>query len=125
MVIDSVGEIVIYALAAAQGVSVGLMLGVASGSSRRGAMYTAGVLVVGVMVAAGLLLGSGAPWIGPIFGCVTTVTSILAAATSLGADPAMRGEPFGQRIVFVLSRRPVPRRSNRRDAGRSDRQWPR
>ncbi|MCS3442824.1 hypothetical protein [Microbacterium phyllosphaerae] len=106
---DGIGEIVVYALAAAQGVSVGMMLGIASGSRHRAALRTAGLLVVGVTVTAGFMLGATAPWIGPIFAIVSALTSVLTTARTLGADAAMRAESFGQRIVYVLSRRRVTR----------------
>ncbi|WP_311260481.1 hypothetical protein [Microbacterium sp. WCS2018Hpa-9] len=110
MTVGATEEIIVYVLAFAQAVSVGLISASASSSRHRSALYVAGLLMIGVTVVAGFVLGARAPWIGPIFAIVAAVTGTLAAARSLGDDPAMRGESYGQRIVFVLSRR-----SNSRD----------
>lgn len=116
MAIQNGGEIVVYLLAAAQAVGVGFVFASASSSKHRSTLYAAGLLFVGAAVATGFMLGTSAPWAGPIFAVVASVTSVLAAATSLGSDPAMREESFPQRIVYALSRRP---RHDRRDENAS------
>ncbi|KQR48650.1 hypothetical protein ASF87_07245 [Microbacterium sp. Leaf161] len=97
---------VVYVIAAAHAVGVGIVFAVASANRHRTGLRVAGVLFVGVAVVAGFLLGASAPWTGPILAVVAAVTGILAAAATLGSDPAMREESFGQRVVFALSRRP-------------------
>lgn len=106
MTIGGISEITVYALAVMQAVSVGLTLAFAQGSRYRAAMYIAGLLMIGVAVVAGFILGVATPWIGPIFAVVATLTGVLASAKSLGADPVMRDDSFGQRVIFVVSRRP-------------------
>ena len=114
MTIGGISEITVYVLAVMQAVSVGLILAFAQGSRYRAAMYIAGLLMIGVAVVAGFILGGVAPWIGPTFAVVAALTGVLTSAKSLGADPVMRDESFGQRIIFVVSRRP---RSSPRDGG--------
>lgn len=97
--------VIIYMLAFAQAVSAGLVFAFASASRHRFVLNVSGFLLVGVAVGAGFALGSRAPWIGPIFAVAASVTGLVATAWSLGDDPVMRGEPFGQRIVYALSRR--------------------
>lgn len=106
MAIEGVGEIVVYVLTAAQAVAAGVVLAVASGGRHRSSLYIVGVLIVGVTVVMGFILGSNAPWAGPILAVVASVTRILAGAAFLGSDPAMRPEQFGRRVVLTLSRRP-------------------
>ena len=108
MTIGGIEEIIVYVLAFAQAVSVGLVLASAPSSRHRSALFVAGLLLVGVAVVAGFALGSRALWIGPIFAVVACVTGVVATARSLGGDPSMQGESFGQRLVYALSRRPHP-----------------
>lgn len=107
MIVGATGEIVIYVLGAAQAVSVGLIFGLAPASKHRIALYLAGLLMVGVTVVAGFAVGTSAPWLGPIFALIAAATGVGTAAWSLGNDPAMQGESFGQRIVYALARRPA------------------
>lgn len=106
MAITGAAEIVVFVLAGMQAVGVGIIFALAPGSRHRSALHIAGALFVGAAVLAGVALGATAPWFGPIFAVVASVTGILASATFLGNDPAMRDAPFRQRIVFALSRRP-------------------
>jgi len=106
MTTGGVEEIIIYILAFAQAISVGLVFAFASGSRHRSTLNISGMILIGVAVGAGFALGSRAPWIGPIFAIVASVTAIVATARSLRDDPAMRDESFGWRLVYALTRRP-------------------
>lgn len=106
----SVGiEILVYVLTAALAVSAGLVLGWSPSTRYPRAGFTAGLLIIGVATIAGFILGSDAPWMGPIFALVCLTTGTLAAAVAKGEDPAYRGESFGTRVLAVLNvRRGVP-----------------
>lgn len=118
MTTGGVEEIVVYLLAIAQAIGVGLVFACASGSRHRSALNISGLVLIAVAVGAGFALGPRAPWVGPIFAIVTSVTGIVATARSLRDDPAMRDESFGWRVVYALSLR--PRRADL-DRGATDR----
>jgi hypothetical protein len=103
------GEILVYVLTASLAVSAGLVFGGVSATARRRSTISAGLLIVGVVTAAGFALGSSAPWVGPIFAIVSMLAGTLFAAAAKRDEPAFEDESFGSRLVAVLNvRRGVP-----------------
>lgn len=109
MTIGIEGEILTYVLTATLAVSAGLVLGGVSATAHRRSAISAGLLIVGVVTAAGLALGSSAPWVGPIFAIVSMLVGTLFAAAAKKNEAAFEDESFGSRLVAVLNvRRGVP-----------------
>lgn len=101
-------EPLIYVATMMLAVSAGLMAGARIASPHRWTGGIAAVLIVGGVLIGGVVLGSAAPWVGPIFGIVSGITVVLVSATARRDEPAFRSEPFGRRVLMVLSRQYRP-----------------
>lgn len=92
----------VYILVAALAVSAGVMFGVSVRPPFRRGGVVAGLLVVGVVAAAGGFLATEAPGSGPLFAIVGSVTAVSIAAHARREELPFLGEPYWRRLLLVL-----------------------
>lgn len=93
----------VYLLIALLAVSAGIMFGVEIRPPFRWAGVVAGVLVVGAVVGAGIILGRETPWSAPLFAVVAPVTAVLISAEARRDEPLFRAQSYWQRVLLIVS----------------------
>lgn len=85
-------------------VSAGLMFSVRIQPPFRWAGRVAGVVIVGLVVAAGVAIEREPAWCGAFFGILTCVAAVLTEAEVRRDEPRFVAEPYWRRVLLVLSR---------------------
>ncbi|WP_144881524.1 hypothetical protein [Microbacterium paraoxydans] len=119
MVLEIGGELAVYLVVGALGSSIGISSGMTLPRGLGVVVAIVNVVIVGGVVAVGFLLGSEAPWIGPLFVFAALVMRVVAGAMELARLPALSEESFVHRAVLVFSPRRVRilENANARDPG--------
>jgi hypothetical protein len=107
MVLEIGGELAVYLVVCALGISIGISSGMTLPRGLGVVVAIANVVIVGGVVAMGFLFGSEAPWIGPIFVFAALVMRVVTGAMELTRVPALSEESFAHRAVLVFSPRRV------------------
>ncbi|MFV0375279.1 hypothetical protein [Microbacterium sp.] len=94
-------EMLIYVLTALIAVSTGVTFCAASAGPLRVLTNTAGILSTAAVVIAAVVIGAGAPWMGPLFAIVAGLTALLVAAVARAAEPGLVGEPYWRRVTLI------------------------
>lgn len=107
MILEIGGELAVYLVVCALGVSIGISSGMTLPRGLGVVVAIVNVVIVGGVVAGGFLFGSEAPWIGPIFVFAALVMRVVTGALELARLPALSEESFVQRAVLVFSPRRI------------------
>lgn len=107
MVLEIGGELAVYLVVCALGISIGISSGMPIPRGLGVVVAVVNVVIVGGVVAMGFLFGSEAPWIGPIFVFAALVMRVVTGAMELARVPALSEESFVRRAVLVFSPRRV------------------
>jgi hypothetical protein len=89
MVLEIGGELAVYLVVCALGISIGISSGMTLPRGLGVVIAIANVVIVGGAVAVGFLFGSEAPWIGPIFAFAALVMRVVTGAMELDRVPAL------------------------------------
>lgn len=98
---DLVATVTVIVLAAC----TGLMFGIRIEPPFRWAGSLVGAVIVGVVVAAGVLIAGEPAWTGPLFAVLTGVVAVLGRAEAWADDPRFAAEKYLQRVRLVVSLR--------------------
>ncbi|WP_223623992.1 hypothetical protein [Microbacterium sp. EST19A] len=107
MVLEIGGELVVYLVACAVGVSIGISSAMTPPRGLGVIVTVVSVIMTGGIVATGFFLGAEAPWVGPVFILAAISMRVVAGAIELARYPALSGESFLLRSMLVL----FPRRA--------------
>lgn len=107
MVLEIGGELAVYLVVCALGISIGISSGMTLPRGLGVVIAIVNVVIVGGVVAMGFLFGSEAPWIGPLFVFAALVMRVVTGAMVLARVPALSEESFVHRAVLVFSPRRV------------------
>ncbi|MFS0911278.1 hypothetical protein AB3M89_05760 [Microbacterium sp. 179-I 3D2 NHS] len=107
MVLEIGGELVVYLVACAVGVSIGISSAMTPPRGLGVIVTVVNVIMTGGVVATGFFLGPEAPWVGPVFVLAAIIMRVVTGAMELAREPALSGESFLYRAMLVF----FPRRT--------------
>ncbi|MFJ6533520.1 hypothetical protein [Microbacterium sp. NPDC091662] len=107
MILEIGGELAVYLVICALGVSIGISSGMTLPRGLGVVVAIVNVVIVGGVVAVGFQFGSEVPWIGPVFVFAALVMRVVTGAMELARLPALSEESFVHRAVLVFSPRRV------------------
>jgi hypothetical protein len=105
MVLETAGELAVYLVACAVGVSIGISSAMTTPRGLGVIVTVVNVIMAGGIVATGFFLGAEAPWVGPLFILAAISMRVVTEAIELAREPALSGESFFHRSVLVFFHR--------------------